>query len=64
MFTKYFACNVQQKTDCKTSQDNKSAGEELRTKKWKLTEIIVCYSDEYATNITDILYKTISREVP
>ena len=31
---------------------------------WKLTEIIVCYSDEYATNIKDILNKIISQEVP
>ena len=23
--------------------------------KWKLTEIIVCYTNEYATDITDIL---------
>ena len=35
--------------------------------KWKLTEMIVCYSDEYATDITDNLNnlnKTILQEVP
>ena len=32
--------------------------------KWKLTEITVCYSEEYATDITDILNKTISQELP
>ena len=31
---------------------------------WKLTGIIVCDSDEYATGITDILNKTIQLEVP
>ena len=30
--------------------------------KWKLTEIIVCYNNEYATDITHILNKTISQE--
>ena len=49
MFTKYFACNVQQKTDCKATQDNKSAGEELRAKKveinWNncLLQWWICY---------------------
>ena len=27
---------------------------------WKWTEIILCYSNEYATDITEILNKTIS----
>ena len=31
--------------------------------KWKLTEINVCYSDKYATEITNILNKTILQEV-
>ena len=43
-----------------TRVQEKSQGPEKR----KLTEIIVCYSDEYATDITDILNKTISQEVP
>ena len=30
MFAKYFTCNTKQKTDLEPSQDNKSAGEELR----------------------------------
>ena len=34
------------------------------SEKWKLTEITVCYSEECATDITDILNKTISQEVP
>ena len=41
-------------------QEKSQEGPEKR----KLTEIIVCYSDEYATDITDILNKTISQEVP
>ena len=40
--------------------EEKSQGPE----KWKLTEIIVSFSDEYATDITDILNKTILQEVP
>ena len=32
--------------------------------KWKLTETVVCYSNEYATDIMDILNNTISQEVP
>ena len=36
-----------------------------RNEKWKFTEIIVCYSDEYATDIiTDILNKAILQRVP
>ena len=50
MFTKYFTCNTKQKTDREKGQDNQSAR----------VQIIVCYSDEYATDITDILNKTIS----
>ena len=46
------------------SQDNKSARKKLGPEKWKITEIIVCYSDEYATDITDILNKTILQEIP
>ena len=34
-----------------------------RNEKWKFTEIIVYYSDEYATDITDILNKTILQRV-
>ena len=70
MFTKYFTCSTKQKTDREASQDNSSAREELekwKSEKWKLTEIIVCYSDEYATDITDVmdvLNKTMSQEVP
>ena len=60
MFTKYFRCNTKQKIDRKVSQDNETTREEL----WKLTEIIVCYSDEDPTDITDILNKTILQEVP
>ena len=63
MFTKYFTYNTKQTTDGKTSQDNKSAREEIVT--WKV-EINWnnCYSDEYATDIMDILNKTISQEAP
>ena len=77
MLAKYFTCNTKQKTDLEPSQDNKSAGEESRGTrkeleqeknqghdKWKLTEFIVCYTDEYATGTTDVLNKTISQEVP
>ena len=32
--------------------------------KWKLTEIIVCYSDEQAKDITDIFNKTTLQNVP
>ena len=39
-----------------TRVQEKSYGPE----KWKLTEIIICYSNEYATDITDILNKIIS----
>ena len=53
MFTKYFTCNAKQKTDHEAGQD-KSAR----------VQIIICYSDEYATDITDILNKTISQEAP
>ena len=35
-----------------------------RNEKWNFTEIIVYYSDEYATDITDILNKTILQRVP
>ena len=63
MFTKYFKGNTKQITDREASQD-KSATDELGAYQWKLTEIIVCYSDEYATDITDILNKTISQEIP
>ena len=38
--------------------------EELEASKWKLTETIVYYSNEYATDITDIVSKTNSQEVP
>ena len=62
MFTKHFTCKTKQKTDHEASQDNKSAREELGLEKWKLTEIIVCCSDKYATDIMDILNKTISQE--
>ena len=77
MFAKYFTCNTKQKADLEPSQDNKSTGEESRGTrkeleqeknqghdKWKLTEFIVCYTDEYATGTTDVLNKTISQEVP
>ena len=58
MFTKHFIYNMKQKTDRQDSQHNKSAA-------WKVeTEITACYSDEYATDITEILNKTIFREVP
>ena len=50
MFTKYFTCNTKQKTDREVGQDNKSAR----------AQIIICHSDEYATDFTDILNKTIS----
>ena len=63
MFTKYFICNTIQKTDREANQDKKSAREELGAWKVEKTEIIVCYSDEYATDITDILNKTISLEI-
>ena len=47
---------MQQETDCKiTGVQEKSQGPE----KWKLAEIIVCYSNEYAVDITDILTKPI-----
>ena len=52
------------KTYHEATQDSKSTREELGPEKWKITEIIVCYSDEYATDITDVLNKTISQEVP
>ena len=32
--------------------------------KWKLSKIIVCYSDEYAIVDIDLLNKTISQENP
>ena len=32
--------------------------------KWKLTEIVVCFSDEYATDITNIFNKTTLQKVP
>ena len=63
MFTKYFTCNTKQKTVREASQQEckrRVRGPE----KGKFTEIIVYYSDEYATDITDILNKTISQEVP
>ena len=31
---------------------------------WKLIETIICYNSVYATDIKDILKKTISQEVP
>ena len=63
MFTKYFTCNTKQKTDRGASQDIKSAREELGG--WKVEiDWNNCYTDEYATDITDILNKTISQEVP
>ena len=37
----------------KTTRLQEKSGPE----KWKLTEISVCYSDEYATGITDIKKK-------
>ena len=43
-----------------TRVQEKSQGPE----KTNLTEIIVCYSDEYGKYITDILNKTILQEVP
>ena len=54
MFAKCFTCNTQLGTDCEGSQDDKSAREELGA--WKV-EINWnnCYSNEYATDITDIL---------
>ena len=55
---------MKQKTNREASQDNGSAREELGAWKVELTEIIVCYSDEYATDITNILSKTIPKEVP
>ena len=64
MFTKYLICNTKQKTDREASQDNKSARKKFGPEKWKITEIIFCYSDEYATDITDILNKTILQEIP
>ena len=43
--------------------ENRSRGN--LTEKWNLTDqIIVCYRDEYATDITDILHKIISQGVP
>ena len=45
----------------KTTRLQEKSGPE----KWKLTEKSVCYSDEYATGITDIKKKTpITQEVP
>ena len=38
--------------------------QEKGCEKWKLNEIIICYSNEYATHITDILNKIFSEEVP
>ena len=51
---------MKKKTNCKASQDNKNAREELGARK---VEIIVCYIDEYATDVTDILNKIIQQEV-
>ena len=63
MITKYFTCDTKQKTDRETSQDSESAAKELGA--WKV-EINWnnCYSDQHATDMTDILNKTISQEVP
>ena len=54
---------MKQKADRQASQDNKSVREELGA--WKI-EINWnnCYSDQFATDITDILNKTILQEVP
>ena len=62
MFTKYFTCNTKQKTVRETSQNNESVRKELAA--WKM-EIIWnnCFLQRYATDITDILNKTISQEV-
>ena len=64
MFTKYFKCNTKQKTDREASQDNKSAREGLGAWKVEINWNIVFYSDEYAADITNILNKTISQEMP
>ena len=50
------------KTDREARQDNKSAREESGA--WKVEINWNNCSDEYATDITDILNKTISKEVP
>ena len=52
--------NETQRRDRKAIQDQKKC---QGPEKWKLTEIIICYSDEYGTDITDILSKTTSQEV-
>ena len=62
MFAKYFTCYAKQKTDREARQDNKSAREESGA--WKVEINLNNCSDEYATDITDILNKTISKEVP
>ena len=62
MFTKYLQHGTKQiarRVKIMRVQE-KSSGPE----KWKLTEIIVSYSDEYATDVTDILKRTISQKVP
>ena len=46
------------------SKKNRLETMDQRNEKWKFTEIIVYYSDEYATDITDILNKTILQRVP
>ena len=63
MFTKYFTCNTNRKKIARLVKITIVQEKSSRPEKWKLNEIIVCYSDEYATNITDILNKTISQKV-
>ena len=53
---------MKQKTNREVSQNNNSARKEFGA--WKLTEIFICYSNKYATDITDILDKTIFQKVP
>ena len=55
---------MKHKTYYEASQDNKSAREELGAWKGEINWNNCCYSDKYATDITDILNKTISQEVP
>ena len=58
------SCSTKEETNGEARQDNKIAREELGA--WKVEincKIIIYYSDEYATDITDFLKKTISQEI-
>ena len=59
----YKVLHMQHQTENRLWGKSREQEKSWEPEKWGLTNIIVCYSDECATDITDILNKTISEEV-